>query len=115
MIQLGLDLDDSNSSSSGQSSDDESLSPTIPINSKLPKRKSAIAAEDTIRREEQEKENSVQETYIDVPYHKPKSHSLAEFLNRKSLSKSSLKPKENGRRRTIQKIKMTPEELLNYA
>lgn len=49
-----------------------------------------------------------------VPYHKPKQRTLQEFLNRKSLMKTSRMSVTHDPKKTAAAIKMTGEELKEY-
>lgn len=92
------------------SGDEEAISSSNIV--QLPRRKKAV---EPTNEEENEEAQITQETYIDVPYHRPKPHSLEEFLNRKTVNRPKIRPIDKRGRRTIQQIKMTPYELFEYA
>uniref|UniRef100_A0A336LX24 CSON007066 protein n=1 Tax=Culicoides sonorensis TaxID=179676 RepID=A0A336LX24_CULSO len=79
-------------------------------------RMSAKEAMEQMKVIQSESQRMAREAYVDIPYHKPKQHSLKEFLSRKTVSRGSI----SNSRGMIQKttaahIKMSQEELEAYA
>lgn len=60
-----------------------------------------------------ESQRMAREAYVDIPYHKPKQHSLKEFLSRKSVVRKEL-PRTGAFKTTAATIKMSQEELEAY-
>lgn len=60
-----------------------------------------------------ESQRMAREAYVDIPYHKPKQHSLKEFLSRKSVVRKEL-TRTGVVKTTAATIKMSQEELEAY-
>lgn len=60
-----------------------------------------------------ESQRMAREAYVDIPYHKPKQHSLKEFLSRKSVIRREI-PQTGWVKTTAATIKMSQEELEAY-
>ncbi|XP_058465762.1 claspin [Malaya genurostris] len=111
---------DTNSScgSDSNNSDEETLngkeSKSGNINSEnKSQRMSAKMAMDQMKVIQSESQRMAREANIDVPYHRPKQHTLQEYLNRRMVHKSN--DSNDGRKKIAAAIKMTPEELEAYA
>ncbi|XP_055843194.1 claspin [Episyrphus balteatus] len=108
------DLVDSDSESSNASSDheeenQENKKPPAP-RQKKPQRASAKKAMDEMQAIQSETQRLYRETEVNIPYHKPKRHTLKEFLTRRTIVKPSLNQLGPGK-----SLKMSPEELEEYA
>lgn len=77
---------------------------------KMPQRASAKKAMDEMQAIQSETQRLYRETQVNIPYHKPKRHTLKEFLTRRTISKPTLNHNGPGK-----SLKMTPEELEEYA
>ncbi|XP_063706067.1 claspin [Culicoides brevitarsis] len=73
---------------------------------------SAKEAMENMKIIQSESQRMAREAYVDIPYHKPKQHSLKEFLSRKSVSRKEI-PKVCVKT-TAASIKMSQEELEEY-
>ncbi|XP_065091080.1 claspin [Ochlerotatus camptorhynchus] len=85
-----------------------------------PQRMSAKAAMEQMKVIQSESQRMAREAGVSVPYHRPKQHTLQEFLNRRTLHKSTVGSDASGglamgRRKAAAAIKMTPEQLAAYA
>lgn len=83
-------------------------------------RMSAKAAMDQMKIIQSESQRMAREAQVSVPYHRPKQHTLQEFLNRRALYKPTVGSNASedpamGRRKAAAAIKMTPEQLAAYA
>ncbi|XP_031632211.1 claspin isoform X2 [Contarinia nasturtii] len=94
---------DTSSRSNGPSDKAENVKPR----EKLEQRMSAKMAEQQMKEIQSESQRMARQLSVNIPYHKPKQHSLTEFLSRRSIveqqEKLSKKP-----------IKMTNEELIEF-
>lgn len=105
---------DSESSNAGSANEDEhqdqeNEQPTTK-QPKKPQRASAKKAMDEMQAIQSETQRLYRETQVNIPYHKPKRHTLKEFLTRKTIVKPTLHLNGPGK-----SLKMTPEELEEYA
>ncbi|XP_037932271.1 claspin [Teleopsis dalmanni] len=74
---------------------------------------SAKAALDEIKAIQSEQQRLHREAHISIPYHKPKKHTLDEFLKRRSNSNTSQQVVNSVK--LFKNLKMPPEELRDYA
>lgn len=76
---------------------------------------SAKEAMENMKLIQSESQRMAREAYVDIPYHKPKQHSLKEFLSRKSvIRKQILRSGVGSFKTTAATIKMSQEELEAY-
>lgn len=85
-----------------------------------PQRMSAKAAMEQMQVIQSESQRMAREAAVSVPYHRPKQHTLQEFLSRRTVFKpcvesNSVDKMAAGRKKAITAIKMTPEQLAAYA
>ncbi|XP_055612911.1 claspin-like, partial [Uranotaenia lowii] len=120
--------DGSQNSGSNSESEDES-SPTTKNQRKIsknhnsedrPQRMTAKAAMEQMKVIQSESQRMTRESQISVPYHRPKQHTLQEFLNRRNINKPAQalatgSGLAEGRRKLAAAIKMTPEQLAAFA
>jgi hypothetical protein len=77
---------------------------------------SAKQAMEQMQMIQSESQRMTRESEISVPYHKARSLSLKEFLNRKTHNKyTTASDKNYGHQTTAAAIKMTKEDLATYA
>lgn len=112
----------SQNSGSGSETDDRRQKKHKSKNSShdKPQRMSAKAAMEQMQVIQSESQRMAREAAISVPYHRPKQHTLQEFLSRRTIlkpvvSKTSAANVSMGRRKAAAAIKMTPEQLAAYA
>ncbi|XP_062535830.1 claspin [Armigeres subalbatus] len=110
---------DSGSNDSGSDSETGASNQKRSPNKK-PQRMSAKTAMEQMQVIQSESQRMAREAAVSVPYHRPKQHTLQEFLSRRTVFKSAvgLNTPEKlaaGRRKAITAIKMTPEQLAAYA
>uniref|UniRef100_A0A336KJ19 CSON011562 protein n=1 Tax=Culicoides sonorensis TaxID=179676 RepID=A0A336KJ19_CULSO len=79
-------------------------------------RMSAKEAMEQMKVIQSESQRMAREAYVDIPYHKPKQHSLKEFLSRKTVHRGNISNSTGMRQKTTAAhIKMSQEELEAYA
>jgi hypothetical protein len=107
--------EDTDSSKSSPSSDEDGHpnQQIIQPREKVKQRMSAKQAMDQMQVIQSESQRMARESHINVPYHKARSLSLKEFLNRKTNVKHM--DVTHGNKTTAAQIKMTAEQLKNYA
>ncbi|KXJ68273.1 hypothetical protein RP20_CCG004620 [Aedes albopictus] len=81
---------------------------------------SAKAAMEQMQVIQSESQRMAREAAVSVPYHRPKQHTLQEFLSRRTILKPVVRPDKAGnvtmgRKKAAAAIKMTPEQLAAYA
>ncbi|KAL5292389.1 CLSPN family protein [Megaselia abdita] len=105
----------SSGSDSGSSSEDngeeEEGAPIVP-REKTVQRASAKRALDEISAIKSETQRLLREQQVSIPYHKPKQHSLKEFMSRRNITKPEDKLKTNN---STPNVKMSQEELEAFA
>ncbi|XP_055914829.1 claspin [Eupeodes corollae] len=97
----------SNASSEGEGRTEQDKTPAAQ-KPKKQQRASAKKAMDEMQAIQSETQRLYRETQVNIPYHKPKRHTLKEFLTRHTIVKPTLN-------QTGKSLKMTPEELEEYA
>ncbi|XP_055617131.1 claspin [Toxorhynchites rutilus septentrionalis] len=131
LASLNLDLSDEETRTNGSNDDDtgdennasgnetkKKRKTSKEASEEKPQRMSAKTAMEQMKIIQSESQRMAREASVAVPYHRPKQHTLQEFLNRRTVFKYSLSPAggmAEGRKKVAAAIKMNPEELAEYA
>ncbi|XP_058812683.1 claspin-like [Topomyia yanbarensis] len=126
LTSLNLDFSDDDSRTGGHSdakssdeSDEERVKKENSKSRKIysedkPQRMSAKMAMEQMKVIQSESQRMAREANVTVPYHRPKQHTLQEFLSRRMVHKPEMSMGE-GRKNVAAAIKMNPEDLEAYA
>ncbi|XP_055305136.1 claspin [Sitodiplosis mosellana] len=107
--------DSSGSDSSSADSNDQMHSiENVKPREKTVQRMSAKMAEQQMKEIQSESQRMARELHVNIPYHKPKSHSLKEFLSRRSIVQQQEKLATKPFVKAAVAIKMSGNDLIQY-